>query len=120
MSIVDVYVQLKTLIRKYVEGKSGTMEQELEMDERESKRLLRLGNLVLVDYVRAMVELLAQHLTEVTDKLEKSEQKMKSMRQKKSIMDLGSDLDVVALVPNPHEHVNMNNNHAANRRSKEA
>lgn len=43
------------------------------MDHEESKRLLRLGNLVLVDYVRSMVELLIQHLAETTEKLVRSE-----------------------------------------------
>lgn len=32
--------------------------------EEEQKRLLRLGNLVLIDYVRSMVDLLRQNLEE--------------------------------------------------------
>ena len=39
--------------------------------EEEQRRLLRLGNLVLIDYVRSMVDLLRQNLeeacTQVTD-----------------------------------------------------
>ena len=35
VSIVDVYMQLKVMIRRYVEGKAGSKE-EVEIDERES------------------------------------------------------------------------------------
>lgn len=66
VSILDVYMQLKTLIREHVDngqnkgkGKGAAKEDTEKISEEESKRLLRLGNLVLVDYVRAMVELLA-------------------------------------------------------------
>ena len=34
------------------------------MSEDEQKRLLRLGNLVLVDYIRSMVDILSQNLFE--------------------------------------------------------
>ena len=61
VSIVDIYCNLKKSIDKY-SGHSTNVnasgEQVYEVSEEEQKRLLRLGNLVLADYVRSMVDIL--------------------------------------------------------------
>ena len=62
-----MYHQLRNLIHKYVDG---TNQGEVWVDEEESKRLLRIGNFVLVDYVRAMVKLLAEHMADTNLELE--------------------------------------------------
>ena len=62
-----MYTQLKGLIRTYV---NRTNQGEVCVDEEETKRLLRIGNFVLVDYVRAMVKLLAEHMADTNLELE--------------------------------------------------
>ena len=46
------------------------------MSEEEQKRLLRLGNLVLADYVRSMIDLLISNLDENYLKLTETTQKI--------------------------------------------
>lgn len=65
VAIVDIYLNLKQEIKKY-----NHLENEEEQDEKkdkiteetEQKRLLSLGNLVLVDYVRSMIDLLLDYM----------------------------------------------------------
>ena len=63
VAIVDIYLNLKKQINKY--SKKGLEQQKAEsgddsisISDAEQKRLLKLGNLVLVDYVRSMIDLL--------------------------------------------------------------
>lgn len=44
-------------------------EDQQEPSEQEQKRLLKLGNLVLVDYVRSMVDLLIEQIEEFNQEL---------------------------------------------------
>lgn len=67
VAIVDIYCTLKKQINKYssqAHGAKVMQEADEQMSEEEQKRLLRLGNLVLADYVRSMVDLLVQNMDE--------------------------------------------------------
>ena len=61
VAIVDIFINLKVLMAKY-SGSSKDKKRgggsEDQISDEEQKRLLRLGNLVLIDYVRSMVDLL--------------------------------------------------------------
>ena len=68
VAIVDIFLNLKKEINKYnhnmdrKEDGQSTPEKEKAQLEKEQKRLLSLGNLVLVDYVRSMVDLLLDYM----------------------------------------------------------
>ena len=51
--------------------------------DEEQKRLLRLGNLVLVDYVRSMIDLLSQSLDEAHNTIAEMGNKVRDLRQLK-------------------------------------
>ena len=65
VAIVDIYLNLKQEIKKYnhLENEEDYDEKKDKMtEETEQKRLLSLGNLVLVDYVRSMIDLLLDYM----------------------------------------------------------
>ena len=75
VAIVDIYCNLKRFINKFtsakmqghginVEENEAKMDSSFEIGEDEQRRLLKLGNLVLVDYVRSMIDLLVSNLEE--------------------------------------------------------
>lgn len=81
VAIVDIYLNLKKEISKYnhnmdrKEDSYVVPEKDAAQTEKEQKRLLSLGNLVLVDYVRSMIDLLLDYMNTTSKALEKSRKK---------------------------------------------
>lgn len=78
VAIVDIYLNLKKEINKYnhnmdrLDGETQSVkEKDQAQVEKEQKRLLSLGNLVLVDYVRSMIDLLLDYMNTTVDALER-------------------------------------------------
>lgn len=81
VAIVDIYLNLKKEINKYnhnmdrLEETQSAREKDQAQVEKEQKRLLSLGNLVLVDYVRSMIDLLLDYMNTTVEALEKTRAK---------------------------------------------
>lgn len=77
VAIVDIYLNLKKEINKYnhsmnrLDETDAQGEKDAATVEKEQKRLLSLGNLVLVDYVRSMIDILLEYMRNTTAALEK-------------------------------------------------
>lgn len=79
------------MINKYSQAGRGGLDQgpndaadPNKIGQEEQKRLLMLGNLVLVDYVRSMVDLLGQNLEETKDKVEAQNGKIQKLQKKQA------------------------------------
>ena len=77
VAIVDIYLNLKKQISNFNHQMDRTdlkseEDNDAQKQEKEQKRLLSLGNLVLVDYVRSMIDLLLDYMHSANKTLEKA------------------------------------------------
>jgi hypothetical protein len=71
-----------------LEDGSAEKEKDPAQVEKEQKRLLSLGNLVLVDYVRSMIDLLLDYMNTTVQALEKARNKDESCSESEEKPDL--------------------------------
>ena len=86
VAIVDIYCNLKDMTTNFQQFKSGKQAKDrmdIIVNDEEQKRLLRLGNLVLVDYIRSMVDLLGYNIEETHRMIAEITSNIKILRQER-------------------------------------
>ena len=84
VALIDIYMNLKKMVKNFNKNSLNLTNEKSPKDpaeeEKEQKRLLRLGNLVLVDYVRSMIDLLIHYMEESQQELSKVIEQNKRLR----------------------------------------